>query len=61
MTETMEILQRQSNSRTIEFFSTHPSPENRVGYLKEEIVTKGYRGQGLIGKTEYQNNVLNRL
>jgi predicted Zn-dependent protease len=61
MTETMEILQRQSNSRTVEFFSTHPSPENRVGYLKEEIVAKGYRGEGLIGKTEYKTNVLNRL
>ena len=61
MTEVMEVLQNQSNSRTIEFFSTHPSPENRVGYLKQEIVTKGYRGEGLIGKTEYRTNVLNRL
>lgn len=61
MTETMQILQSQSQTRTIEFFSTHPSPENRVGYLKEEIVAKGYRGEGLISKTEYQSNVLNRL
>jgi len=61
MTETMQILQSQSGSRTIEFLSTHPNPENRIGYLKEEIVAKGYRGEGKIGQTEYRTNVLNRL
>jgi predicted Zn-dependent protease len=61
MTETMEILQRQSQTWTIEFFSTHPNPENRIGYLQERIYTQGYRGEGLIGKTEYRTNVLNRL
>jgi predicted Zn-dependent protease len=59
--ETMEILQRASGSRTIEFFSTHPNPENRIGYLQERISNKGYRGEGKTGQSEYSANVLNRL
>ncbi len=61
MIETMEILQRQSGSRTIEFFSTHPNPENRIGYLQERIYEKFYRGEGKTGQQEYSTNVLNRL
>jgi predicted Zn-dependent protease len=61
MIETMEILQRQSESRTIEFFSTHPSPENRTGYLQERIYNRGYRGEGKTGQQEYATNVLSRL
>lgn len=61
MTETMEVLQKQSGSRTIEFFSTHPNPENRIGYLKQEIAAKGYHAGGKIGQSEYKTNVLNRL
>ena len=61
MIETMEILQRQSEFRTIEFFSTHPSPENRIGYLQERIYNRGYRGEGKTGQQEYATNVLNRL
>jgi predicted Zn-dependent protease len=61
MIETMETLQRQSNSRTIEFFSTHPNPENRIGYIQERIYTKGYRAEGTRGQEEYSANVLNRL
>jgi beta-barrel assembly-enhancing protease len=59
--ETMEILQRQSDSRTIEFFSTHPNPENRIGYLQERIYSKSYRGEGKTGQQEYAANVLSRL
>jgi predicted Zn-dependent protease len=61
MIETMEILQRQSGTRTIEFFSTHPNPENRIGYLQERIYSKGYRGEGKTGQSEYSANVLSRL
>jgi predicted Zn-dependent protease len=61
MIETMEILQRQSESRTIEFFSTHPNPENRIGYLQERIYSHGYRGEGKTGQQEYATNVLSRL
>jgi len=61
MIEAMEILQNQSGTRTIEFFSTHPNPENRIGYLQERIYTQGYRGEGKTGQSEYATNVLNRL
>jgi predicted Zn-dependent protease len=61
MIETMETLQRQSNSQTIEFFSTHPNPENRIGYLQQRIYNKGYRAEGIRGQQEYSANVLNRL
>ncbi len=61
MVETMEILERQSGYRTIEFFSTHPSPENRIGYLQERIYSKGYRGEGKTGQQEYAANILSRL
>jgi len=61
MIETMETLQRQSGSQTIEFFSTHPNPENRVGYLQQRIYNKGYRAEGMRGQQEYSANVLNRL
>ncbi len=61
MIETMEILQKQSNSRTIEFFSTHPSPENRIGLLKEEIFNNRYSTNGKIGKEEYFLKVTDRL
>lgn len=61
MIETMEILEKQSGTRTIEFFSTHPSPENRIEYLQERIYDRGYRGEGKTGQQEYATNVLNRL
>ncbi len=61
MIETMEILQKQSGSRTIEFFSTHPSPANRIGLLKEEIFNNRYPTTGKIGKEEYFLNVTARL
>jgi len=61
MIETMEILQKQSGSRTVEFFSTHPSPENRIGLLKEQIFNNRYPTSGTIGKEEYATNVTARL
>jgi predicted Zn-dependent protease len=61
MIETMETLQRQSNSQTIEFFSTHPNPENRIGYLQERINEKGYRGEGKTGQSEYKTNILSKI
>ncbi len=61
MIETMETLQRASGSRTIEFFSTHPNPENRIGYLQERIYSKCYRGEGKTGQQEYAANVSSRL
>jgi Zn-dependent protease with chaperone function len=46
----MEILQREANSRTPEFFSTHPDPEHRIARIKEAIAERFPNGvpDGLI-------------
>lgn len=61
MVETMEILDRQSGSRPIEFLSTHPNPENRVNLIQENIHRKGYRASGRVGTEDYKTNVSNNL
>jgi predicted Zn-dependent protease len=61
MIETMEILERQSEYRPIEFFSTHPSPENRIGYIREDIYNNRYGSSGVVGSGEYAENVTERL
>jgi len=62
MVETMEILQSLNSGGQIEFFSTHPIPENRRQYLLERINTN-YRNLSNLkkGRTEYENSVLKRL
>ena len=62
MVETMEILERQEKVRGIEFLSTHPSPGNRVSYLRNNIESR-YPDTLLlrIGKEDYSRNVLSRL
>lgn len=61
MIETMDVLQKQSESRPIEFLSTHPSPENRTELLREHIFNNRYSSEGKIGKEEYAANVIERL
>ncbi|OQA01196.1 MAG: TPR repeat-containing protein YfgC precursor [Planctomycetes bacterium ADurb.Bin401] len=61
MIETMEILEKQSESRPIEFLSTHPNPENRIGLIKENIFNNRYSSSGKVGKEEYAANVTERL
>jgi predicted Zn-dependent protease len=62
MVETMQMLQDQQKTRTIEFFSTHPSPINRVAYLKERIASRYRKIEGLkISKDEFTIAVLNKL
>jgi len=62
MVETMQMLQNQQKTRPIEFFSTHPNPENRIEYLTEEVQAEYYNLAGLkIGKDEYHTNVLSTL
>jgi predicted Zn-dependent protease len=62
MVETMQMLQDQQKTRTVEFFSTHPSPANRVAYLKGRIASRYRNLEGLkIGKDEFTTAVLNRL
>ncbi len=64
MVETMEMLAKLSegSERPPEFFSTHPNPENRVGYLTSAIERKYY---GLpdrrVGREDYQRIVLDAL
>lgn len=62
MVETMQMLQNQQKTRTIEFFSTHPNPAGRVAYLKARINSRYRKREGLItGKEEFNSAVLNRL
>lgn len=62
MVETMQMLQDQRESRTIEFFSTHPNPENRIAHLRQQIETKYYNYAGLKnGKEDYRKFVLGQL
>jgi len=50
MIETMQMLQDLQEVRPIEFFSTHPLPENRIEYLtqkiKKEYPTSGFGNRG---------------
>ncbi len=62
MVETMQILHSQEKSRPIEFFSTHPSPQNRIEYIIEEIEDSTYNIKGLKDdKESYRNFVLENL
>ena len=62
MVETMQMLQNLQQSRPVEFFSTHPNPDNRIGYLNEEINANYYNPEQLkTAKNEYHANVLSAL
>ena len=62
MLETMQILEQQQKVKPIEFLTTHPSPENRIGYIYDEIQRKYSNiSNAKIGKEDFQKNVLNRL
>jgi len=60
--ETMRVLQELQTTRPIEFFSTHPNPENRVAYLTERIERCYAMLDGLkTGEAEYERHVLTVL
>lgn len=61
MVRSMEMLEAEQKTKQIEFFSTHPSPENRVGYISEAIRSRGYGSGYKIGEADYQRFVLNEL
>jgi predicted Zn-dependent protease len=62
MVETMQMLQNQQKTRSIEFFSTHPNPENRVAYLKARIESRYRSREGLItGEEDFRAAVLKKL
>ena len=54
----MRVLRELQTVRPIEFFSTHPNPENRVAYLEERIERR-YVGLGRLkmGEADYERNV----
>ncbi len=62
MIETMRILEELQTVRPIEFFSTHPNPENRILYLEERIERR-YANMDLLkeGRQEYATSVLSVL
>ena len=63
MVETMQILQKEDASRPCDFFSTHPSPENRIDYLRARVQTHYLGGIAgtKTGEEDYRQNVLDRL
>ena len=63
MVETMQILQKEDPAMSSDFFSTHPSPENRIDYLRARIQSRYANNVAgtKIGKEDYQQNVLDRL
>jgi predicted Zn-dependent protease len=62
MVETMQMLQEQQKVRQIEFFSTHPNPENRIEYLQKRIALRyAQTGALKVGQEEYGSAVLDKL
>ena len=62
MVETMQILEEQQKGKSIEFLSSHPSPENRVEYLGQEIRMNYFNSTNLrVGKEDYRRAVLDQI
>jgi predicted Zn-dependent protease len=63
MVETMQILQKGESGRLPDFSSTHPSPENRIDYIRARI--QSHYSDSIagtkVGREDYQQNVLDRL
>ncbi|MBN2020853.1 MAG: M48 family metalloprotease [Sedimentisphaerales bacterium] len=60
---TMQMLEKEDTIRPVEFLSTHPSPENRVDYIRARIQSR-YADKiegSKIGQDDYQRLVLDRL
>jgi predicted Zn-dependent protease len=62
MVETMQMLENEEKTKPVEFLSTHPSPENRIGYITQKIQAEFYGIDKLkAGQDEYRKAVLERL
>jgi predicted Zn-dependent protease len=62
MVQTMQMLEEESEGGQVEFLSTHPSPENRVGYIAQAIRNRGYQNLNLkVGQEDYKKFVLDEL
>jgi predicted Zn-dependent protease len=62
MVDTMRVLQHLQTVRPLEFFSTHPNPENRLVYIQEKIASR-YADAGTLkkGDEDYAGRVLKPL
>jgi len=63
MVETMQMLESEQEIRPVEFFSTHPSPENRISYISARIQTHHFNSIAgtKVGQEDYQQFVLDKL
>ena len=62
MVESMQMLEELNEFRPIEFFSTHPNPENRVDYLTARIQAYYTNlSAAKVGREDYQRLVLVKL
>lgn len=61
MIETMEILERESSVRPIEFLSTHPNPGNRKDNLRKIMQSQTYPAGLKIRRQDYREYVLKNL
>jgi len=62
MQQVMEMLEQAAGVRSIEFLSTHPSPENRVQYINARIRERYPQFDNVRTRTQdYNRNVLDRL
>jgi predicted Zn-dependent protease len=63
MVETMQMLEKEQEIRPVEFFSTHPSPENRISYISARIQTHHFNSVAgaKVGQEDYQQFVLDKL
>jgi predicted Zn-dependent protease len=63
MVETMQILQKEESGSSSDFSSTHPSPENRIDYIRARI--QAHYSDSIagtkVGREDYRQNVLDRL
>ncbi len=61
--QVMAVLEGLMERRPVEFFSTHPLPENRLHRLNQKISYRyaTARGSKRVGQKDYQKNVLDYL
>jgi predicted Zn-dependent protease len=58
----MRTLEELQTVRPVEFFSTHPNPENRFAYIEERIARRyATLGRLKVGRQDYETGVLARL
>ena len=56
MYELMQMLNDQNSQRPIEFFSTHPNPENRMENIQQKINNMSIPANTKTGKTQYKTS-----